>query len=255
MLKRGNTVNTNNLENTNNTNNSASEEESESEEELEPDEVSISPDVVIDVDSDYDIDEDIVEILDNGNTESRIVREITACIIYTKNFENKKMRVAPTPRGAPLDSMQQIDKDGVDENQCLICMKRFSNQFRMDQHVCKGVLGQRDLLYFSTKYTLERIDQPDFKLLVANATDSIDIFSFADGQVLEDNCFKGGWACSKQQGQKYGHIYIGPFQKDVEDMFKAGLEDISKRLGPGQMLHHLKKTISRAFDPPSETEI
>ena len=67
--------------------------------------------------------------------------------------------------------------------------------------------------------------------------------------------FKGGWACCKKCGAKYGRKCVGPFKKDIEDMFLLGQNDISKRLGPGRMLDRLKKKYPDKFDLPSETEI
>ena len=89
------------------------------------------------------------------------------------------------------------------------------------------------MLYFATKYAIESIDQPDFPLIVANSNNAINIFEQLSHIVLDTNYFKGGWACSKKYGDKYGCKYIGPFKKDIEDMFLLRQNDMLKRLGPG----------------------
>ena len=72
---------------------------------------------------------------------------------------------------------------------------------------------------------------------------------------LETDYFKGGWACCKKHGAKCGRKRVGPFKKDIEDIFLLGQNDVSKRLGPGRMLDHLKKKYTDKFDLPNETEI
>ena len=64
----------------------------------------------------------------------------------------------------------------------------------------------------------------------------------------------GGWACNKIHGHKHGHKHVGPFRKDVEEMFVQGIEDVSKRLGPGRMASVLKKRQPGRSDLPSENE-
>ena len=60
---------------------------------------------------------------------------------------------------------------------------------------------------------------------------------------LVTECFKGGWACSKKHGGKHGRKCVGPFKKDIEEMFLIGRNDIAKRLGPGRMLDLLGNKI------------
>ena len=74
-------------------------------------------------------------------------------------------------------------------------------------------------------------------------------------QLDEDDRLTGGWSCERKHGKNHGHKHIAPFRKEVEEMFVAGIDDISKRLGPGRMLAQLKKRHPSRFDLPSENEI
>ena len=175
----------------------------------------------------------------NDDEEDRIVGDVTSCIVYRDKFDNKKLRVAPTPR----DSMQHVDEDAVLDMQCAMCKKLFSSQARLDQHVCQGVVGQRDLIHVGTKCAIESIDQPNFLLIVANSNDNANVFGQMGNVSLVTEHFKGGWACSKKHGGKCGRKHAGPFKNDIEEMFLIGRNDIAKRLGPGKMLDLLKKNI------------
>jgi len=116
-------------------------------------------------------------------------------------------------------------------------------------------MGQRDLLCFSTKCVLERVDQPDLQIVIASDTDKMDIFYFANNLTLASHSFKGGWALDKKHGSKYGRKYVGPFKPDIEHMFIVRLNNNAKRIGKGRMLNHFRKKYPGRFDLPSETEI
>ena len=62
----------------------------------------------------------------------------------------------------------------------------------LDRDIFKGVVGQRDMLYFSIKYALEKVHQPNFQVVAAHEYNDIEILEFFKDITLDSNYFKGG---------------------------------------------------------------
>lgn len=129
----------------------------------------------------------------------------------------------------------------------------------MDAHVCKGLVGQQDLISKAIEFAKQIYDQHQFEVIHAGTNvNSLDVFEPVRQEIQHAPNICGyvkGWAKAKQHGQKYGRKYVDPFKQDIVEMFNIGNENEALKRGPGKMLSELRRKYPGRLDLPSETEI
>lgn len=218
-----------------------------------------------DSESEYDDDaasiKDVTGLSDDDGDEQdpdvTAIGPITGCVIYGSGaICRQRLRVVSTPGNLIVD---EVEDENDDPLMCQICRRMFANRRASGRHICKGVVGRRDLQYFALKYAIERIDQHDSSFQVIqmrnDAAHNVAAFSILSDIQEYDNILTCGWACTPRHGQMYGQKYIGPFKEEILNMFIEGENDKAQRRGPGRMLEALKRKHPGRLDLPSETEI
>ena len=110
------------------------------------------------------------------------------------------------------------------------------------------------MLSFAILNARNVVDQHDFEVINA-ATDVSLLQVLAPAMEIQADTFKSGWSKTRSYDSKYGRKYIEPFKAEIQDMFKLGNDDSTKRKGPGRMLAELRWRYPNRLDLPSESEI
>ena len=244
-------------------------EQSDKEEGLHDDDISSetshcdtvnSPDQELYFDDDTNSDQDDDEMNDYWQDEfdERKIGDISGCIVYGSQ-ESKRMNVRMKTNNKNKSDQTTNDDSSLDVlSICQTCNKKFSDNSKLNSHVCHGLVGRSmNMTTYAMKFAYDLINQHQFRIVNFDQSEeqSTQYLMSLIQDKDDDITFQGGWACSKPQGHKYGRKYIDPFKKDIEEIFQVGVSNKNIRIGPGRMLNNLRRKYPGRLDLPSETEI
>ncbi|GMF19984.1 unnamed protein product [Phytophthora lilii] len=89
-----------------------------------------------------------------------------------------------------------------------------------------------------------------------NAVDVFRAASSSDaGSTVGDDRAPSKLGKTTKRGEMYGKKYISLYKKEVEEMFRQGEENQSRKMGPARMLEALIAMFSHIYNLPGENEI